>query len=102
VQPHLLAASNDGQHDFGYPCFMPREITIDGLFIDDRNVPKNYQGPFLFTDPDGAGTGAVSRPFPCRLTERVTLRNVTTSSGKMIRTSPDAGFNARVRVVEGK
>jgi hypothetical protein len=102
VQPHLLAASNDGQHDFGYPCFMPREITIDGLFIDDRNVPKNYQGPFLFTDPDGASAGARVGPFPYRLTERVTLRNVTTSSGKTIRTSPDAGFNARVRVVEGK
>jgi hypothetical protein len=100
VQPHLLAASNDGQHDFGYPCFMPREITIDGLFIDDRNVPKNYQGPFLFTDPDGAsaGGGGASRPFPYVPTEQVTIRNLTTASGKTIRTSPDAGFNARVRV----
>jgi hypothetical protein len=102
VQPHLLAASNDGQHDFGYPCFMPREITIDGLFIDDRNVPKNYQGVFLFTDPDGASAGGVSRPFPYALTERVTIRNLTTASGKRIRTSADAEFNARVRVVEGK
>jgi hypothetical protein len=102
VQPHLLAASNDGQHDFGYPCFMPREITIDGLFIDDRNVPKNYQGVFLFTDPDGAGAGGASRPFPYAPTEQVTIRNLTTASGKTIRTSPDAGFNARVRVVEGK
>jgi hypothetical protein len=104
VQPHLLAASNDGQHDFGYPCFMPREITIDGLFIDDRNVPKNYQGPFLFTDPDGAsaGGGGASRPFPYVPTEQVTIRNLTTASGKTIRTSPDAGFNARVRVVAEK
>jgi len=104
VQPHLLAASNDGQHDFGYPCFMPREITIDGLFIDDRNVPKNYQGPFLFTDPDGAsaGAGGASRPFPYVPTEQVTIRNLTTASGKTIRTSPDAGFNARVRVVAEK
>lgn len=101
VQPTLLAASNDGQHDFGYPCFMPREIMIDGLMIDDQNEPKNYQGPFLFTDPDGAGTDAEVRPFPYRLTERVTLRNVTTSSGKTIRTSPDGGFSARVRVVAG-
>jgi hypothetical protein len=81
---------------------MPREITIDGLFIDDRNVPKNYRGVFLFTDPDGASAGGVSRPFPYAPTEQVTIRNLTTASGKTIRTSPDAGFNARVRVVEGK
>lgn len=102
VQPTLLAASNDGQHDFGYPCFMPREILIDGLVIDDRNVTKDYQGPFLFTDPDGAGANAnaASRPFPYRLTEQVTIRNLTTTSGKKIRISPDAEFNARVRVGE--
>lgn len=70
--------------------------------IDDRNAPTNYQGPFLFTDPDGAGTNAEVGPFPYRLTERVTLRNVTTSSGKTIRTSPDGGFSARVRVVTEK
>ena len=85
---------------FGYPCFMPREIVIDGLVIEDRNVPKGYQGPFLFTDPDGASPGGANRPFPYALTERVTIRNLTTASGKRIRTSADAEFNARVRVVE--
>lgn len=99
IQPHLLAASNDGQHDFGYPCFMPREILIDGLVIDDRNHPKNYAGPYLFTDPDGREPAAAARPFPYRLTEQVTLRNVTTTSGRKVLTSPDAAFNARVRVV---
>ena len=102
VQPTLLAASNDGQHDFGYPCFMPREITIDGLVIDDSHAPKDYQGPYLFTDPDGANPSAGNRPFPYRLTEQVTIRNLTTASGKKLRTSPDAEFNARVRVVEAK
>ncbi len=82
VQSTLLSASNDGQHDFGYPCFMPQEITIDGLVIDDRNAPKDYQGPYLFADPDGANVPAVKRPFPYALTERVTIRNFTTTSGK--------------------
>ena len=81
---------------------MPREITIDGLFIDDRSVTKDYQGPFLFTDANGPGAGGATRPFPYRLTEQVTLRNVTTTSGKTMRTSPDAEFAARVRVVEAK
>jgi hypothetical protein len=100
TQPYLLNAGNDGQHDFGYPCYMPREITVDGLVIEDRNVPKDYAGPFLFTDPDGPK--AAKRPFSYHLTERVTLHNVTTASGKKLRISPDAEFAARVRVSEAK
>jgi hypothetical protein len=100
VQPTLLNATNDGQHDFGYPCFMPREITIDGLVIDDRNHPTDYHGAFLFSDPDGAATAAAARPFPYRQTERVTIRNLTTTSGKKFRISPDAEFGRRVRVIE--
>jgi hypothetical protein len=63
---------------------MPKEITIDGLVIDDSQHPKDYQGPYLFNDPDGP----------------VTIRRLTTSSGLKIRTSPDAGFAARVKVIE--
>lgn len=100
IQPHLLAASNRGQHDFGYPCFMPGEITIDGLVIDDRSHPKDYQGPFLFNDPDGPAPAAANRPFPYQLTEKVTIRRLTTVSGQKIRTSPDAEFAARVKVIE--
>ncbi len=98
IQPYLLSVNNDGQHDFGYPCFMPREFTIDGLAIDDSNAPGDYQGPYLFTDPDGAST-STHRPFAYRPTERVTLRKVTTASGRPLRTSPDADLAARVRVV---
>lgn len=102
VQPFLLAASNDGQHDFGYPCFMPREVTIDGLVIDDAQHPKDYQGPFLFTDPDAGVKAAKARPFPYRQTEQVTIRNLTTTSGLKPRPSPNSEFNARVRVIEAK
>jgi hypothetical protein len=100
VQPYLIAASNDGQHDFGYPCSMPREVTIDGLVIDDSHHPKDYQGPYLFTDPDGRSASAAGRPFPYRLTEQVTIRHLTTASGRKPRTSPDPDFTPRVRVVE--
>jgi hypothetical protein len=98
VQPHVINASNDGRHDFGYPCFMPREVLIDGLVIEDRQQPKDYEGPYLFADPDGAAGGG-PRPFLYRLTEQVTLRNVTTTSGKKLRISPDAEFSARVRLI---
>ena len=35
-----------------------------------------------------------------RLTEQVTIRNLTTVSGRKPHTSPDRDFNARVRVIE--
>ena len=100
IQPYLIAGSNDGQHDFGYPCFMPAKVIIDGLVIDDSRHPQDYQGLYLFTDPDGVTAGTAARPFPYRLTEQVTIRNLTTASGRKLRTSPDAEFNQRVRVIE--
>jgi hypothetical protein len=102
IQPILIAGSNDGLHDFGYPCFMPEKVTIDGLFIDDRNHPKDYQGPYLFTDPDGAKpkAGSEAAAFPYRLTKQVTVRNLTTSSGRKLQASPDSDFAKRVRVIE--
>lgn len=99
VQPYLIGGSNDGQHDFGYPCFMPREVTIDGLFIDDRNHPDDYQGPFLFVDPNGSQPASAARPFAYQLTEKVTIRNLTTASGLPPRISPDAEFAAGVKLV---
>jgi len=68
VQPYLIGATNDGRHDFGYPCFMPREVTVDGLVIDDSQHPDDYQGPYLFTDPNGTGSATDERPFAYRLT----------------------------------
>lgn len=100
IQPHVIAVNNDGQHDFGYPCFMPREVTIDGLFIDDRHHPKDYKGPFLFTDPDGPATNMAGRPFPYRRTERVTILRLTTATGLEVRTSPDSELTARVEIIE--
>jgi hypothetical protein len=100
VQPFLISATNDGQHDFGYPCFMPREVTIDGLVIDDRHHPADYRGPYLFTDPNGGKTITMPPPFPYRPTEQVTIRNLTTASGLKPRTSPNAKFATQVRVIE--
>jgi hypothetical protein len=102
TQGYLLGASNDGQHDFGYPCHMPREIVVDGLEIDDRQTPKQYGGPYLFSDPDGRAPAEAKQPFPYRPTERVTLRRVTVASGKPLQVSPDAAFAAKVQVIDAK
>ena len=105
-QPHMIGANNDGTHDFGYPCFMPREIIVDGLFVDDSNHPEDYQGMYLLADPDGAGEGrealppAAERPFPYEPCRTVRVRGLTTASGKAPRLSPNADVERRTVLVE--
>jgi len=95
--PYLISLRNDGRHDFGYDCFMPREVTIDGLQVDDSNHPENYQGLFLFSDP---GFKEESEgPFPYVLSQTVTIRGLTTASGKTPRISPNARVEEKVGVV---
>ncbi len=100
TQPVLILSQNDGQHDFGYPCYMPREILIDGLEIDDRNHPVDYLGPYLFSDPDHEA-GDQPRNFPYQRVEQVTVRNLTTASGEKLIISPNPEFNPRLRLIEG-
>lgn len=103
--PQMVQVRNDGMHDFGYPCFMPREITIDGLFVDDSNHPEDYQGMYLFSDPDGGGgrgdgVDPADRPFPYTWCRKVAIRGLTTACGKKPRVSTDARLGKSV-VVEG-
>lgn len=112
VWPHMIGARNDGMHDFGYPCSMPRQITIDGLFVDDSgalslsNHPADYQGMYLFTDPDDThAVGqdialATERPFPYEWCKKVQVRGLSTASGKKPQLSPNAAFQKSTVVVE--
>ncbi len=102
--PHVIGVSNDGMHDFGYPCSMPREITIDGLFIDDSNHPEDYEGPYLFTDPDRVygNEGVelpVERPYLYRKCQKVLVRGLVTASGKRLRISPNADLQTVLVVI---
>jgi len=88
VSASLIGGSNDGQHDFGYTCYMPERISIDGLHIDDSRHPKGYRGPTIFADFNPRFTDATYREkYPYVKTREVILNNVSTASGKPLRTS---------------
>ncbi|MBN1584662.1 MAG: hypothetical protein JXA89_28400 [Anaerolineae bacterium] len=103
--PHMINVRNDGMHDFGYPCSMPREVTIDGLFVDDSNHPEDYQGIYFFADPDDVHDGVknitptVERPFPYEVCKKVRVRGLTTASGKKPRLSPNERISANMVVI---
>jgi len=78
----LITGSNSGQHYFGYPCFMPKKITIDGLVIHDTNPINDYKGPRLFANftPENVNDDFVTK-HPFAITEEVIIRNLTIKSG---------------------
>ncbi|VGO19275.1 hypothetical protein [Pontiella sulfatireligans] len=100
VVPYMIGASNDGTHDFGYPCSMPRHITIDNLTVEDTNVPKDYEGMYFFANHDPGGKSNAARPFPYQLTKTITVRGLKTASGKKPRISPNATVRKSVVVTE--
>jgi len=97
----LIGGRNTGQHDFGYTCYMPRKITIDGLVIHDINPTDNYRGPRLFANFNPAFTSEefVER-YPYVITEEVVISNLTIKSGKPLVLSDNPFMFRNVRVTE--
>ena len=93
----MFSVRNDGTHDFGYKCFMPREITIDGLYVDDSNHPENYQGMYLLGDP--GGSVPEKSPFPYTRCQKVKISGLTTASGKQPRVSPNTQLAENIVVL---
>ena len=95
----LIGGSYSGQHDFGYTCYMPERITIEGLYIDDSNHPEDYQGPAIFANFNPEMTDDSYREkFPYVITQEVVLRHVTTASGKDLRLSDNPFIFKEVKV----
>ncbi len=92
----MFSINNDGNHDFGYPCFMPRHIGIDGLVVEDSKHGGKHQGIRYFANPL-PGTQK-DRPFPIHLTEGVDVRGLETTSGKPPRISDTPGVEKAIRV----
>ncbi len=88
VAASLIGGSHTGQHDFGYTCYIPERIVIDGLHIDDANHPEDYRGPTVFADFNRRMTDAsYTEEFPQVRDSVVVLEDVTTASGKPLRIS---------------
>ena len=102
--PRMINVSNDGMHDFGYPCFMPEEVTIDGLIVDDSNVPEDYEGMYYFGDPDASQEDDEElpdeRPFPYAPCRRIKVKGLETASGKTPSLSPSESWDPGTVTIE--
>jgi len=96
---NLIGGSNSGKHDFGYTCYMPWRITVDGLHIDDAGHAEGYNGPTVFANFNPAMTDeSYSEDFPYVRTREVILRNVTIASGKPFRLSDNTFMFRGVKI----
>ncbi|MBB6054015.1 hypothetical protein [Armatimonas rosea] len=99
VSASLIGGSNSGNHDFGYTTYLPERITIESLRIDDSKHPDGYQGAAIFANFNPALTdGSYKEKFPYVRTSKVILRNVTTTSGKLLRLSDNPFMFKDVRI----
>jgi hypothetical protein len=97
----LIFGIYSGQHDFGYTCYTPRKITIDGLIIDDSNHPEDYQGPKIFAPFNRAYTNeAFVEKYPYVITEEVEISNLTIKSGKPLIVSNNSFMFRNVKITE--
>lgn len=86
--PSLISGSYSGKHNFGYTCYMPKNIVIEGLHIDDSNHPEDYQGPAIIKDFNKEWTNdSYQETFPYVRNTKIVLKNVSTSSGNALRIS---------------
>lgn len=109
ITASLIGGSNSGKHDFGYTCYMPERITIEGLHIDDSKHPADYPGPAIFAKFNPAMTDdSYQEQFPYVRTREVILRNVTIASGLPMRLSEntfmfkDVNVSADQRVLQAE
>jgi hypothetical protein len=82
----LFGMRNNGTHNFGYVCYMPQNVEIVNLHIDDSNVQQQVDGLYLFADPCGQSTHDLNgtKPYPYVASKKVIGRSITTTSGKRL------------------
>ncbi len=75
----IISANNTGDHNFGYECAMPSEITIDGLTIDDSS---NSISDNLYILPNYDPNYEPGKPYAYVVPETVNVRGIQIATGR--------------------
>ena len=78
----VFSAMNTGDHDFGYKYYMPTEIIIDGLTVEDEEV---YDGVELYILPNYADAPTDQMPFPNVPTGKLTYSGIVSNKGREVK-----------------
>lgn len=95
----LIGGKNYGIHNFGYTCYMPEQITIENLYIDDSKYPKDYESINIFSDFNSKISRFLfEEKFHYITTKKVFLKNITTASGKSLKVSDNKTMFKKVKI----
>ncbi len=97
--PAVFNGSNNGKHDFGYVCYMPTRIVVDGLKIDTAGVSKKAADVVFFANfnPQQKKNSPAEK-YPYIVTKELDVKKLSTSDGKPVRLSANPEMFREVKV----
>lgn len=90
----LFSAWNKGLHNFGFTCYMPTVVTIDGLRINDESFTEP-----TYLLPDYRGINDPESVYPYQYTKKLIAKGVTSDTGKPILPYKTASLFADTEIV---
>lgn len=85
----LIGGTNTFDHDFGYTCYLPKNIVIDGLYVNDsRSLSGDSPTVFADINPQWNKEDYKGK-YPMVMTESVKVKNFVSYSGKPLEPSPN-------------
>ena len=70
VASHIIKATNSEDHNFGYTCYLPQKIEVDGLFV--HRIGTNY----LFSKVnDKHNSDSYDAAYPVEAPQEITVKN---------------------------
>ena len=95
----FLYGSYSGKHNFGYECYMPTVIDIDGLYVKD--IPFGLIPVYMLGDitPDNTNS-SFHYTYPYHITETLRIKNYSSRSGHKWKLSSNSYMYRNVHVEE--
>lgn len=98
TESFIIAGNNTFDHDFGYTCFLPQNILIEGLYVND-SAQTSDGPPMIFSDinPDW-NSESYTGQYPMKMPKTVTVRDFESYSGRSLEISPNSCMFGSVTV----
>jgi len=105
---YAIYGQNYEDHDFGYPCMMPENITIENLHVDDSRATSEYEGIILFAPMNPARKDAATEKEvtgaavydPYQITKNFRISGYTSKTGKKWQLTTNAWMFRQMEVVD--
>ena len=90
----VITGSNNGSHDFGYPCYAGINVVIDGLTIE------NAKQAYIFANLNSNCKSADYVPqYPFYAPQKVTVKNINTTLKEGLKVSPNEYLFAKTEFI---